>query len=146
MTDHLVIERTFVGAPERVYLALKDIDLLEHWLPPHPDMDAEITVVAEPGGVWRMHVPGELTFEGNFVDFELDTFVEYTWHATAITGRWAGVAARDEAAPASVVRIDLTPTEAGTALRLEHAGLDVDAPDEVAAIWDRCLGRLASII
>lgn len=147
MTETLIIERTFVGAPERVYQALTDIDLIEHWLVPHPDMDAEILIVFAPGGAWRLHVPDEFTFEGTMVDFREPEFVEFTWRATPAASRWLGLAVRDDSSEDfSTARFDLAATEAGTRLQLTHSGLDVLAVGEVESVWDRCLGRLASIL
>lgn len=104
MRDAILLEREFDAAPEQVWRALTDSDLLAQWLMPNTfrlEEGAEFTFTTNPApgfdGVVRCRVIG----------FEEHRSLTYSWRGGGVD---------------TVVEWTLEPVGAGTRLRLCHRG------------------------
>ncbi len=105
-TRAVVVEREFAHAPEKLWRALTQPHLIEDWLMKNdfaPKMGHRFQLRGEWGGVLDCEV----------LEIEPERTLAYTWNF-----------AHEDAAYAlqSVVTFTLTPTPAGTHLRMEQAG------------------------
>jgi uncharacterized protein YndB with AHSA1/START domain len=122
----VVVEREMAYPPEKIWRALTQPDLLEQWLMKNdfkPQVDHDFTLSADWGSV-----------VGRVMTVEPYTTLSYTWGAFGL---------------GSVVTWTLTPTAAGTHIRMEHAGF---RPDQQAAYhgaqagWPRFLTALEDVV
>jgi len=131
-TRAVVVERDFPFAPEKLWRALTQPHLIEAWLMKNdfaPSVGHRFNLSGDWGGVLDCEV---LTVEPNRT-------LAYTWDF-----------AHDDAAYnlKSVVTFTLTPTAAGTHLRVEQAGF---RPEQRQAFggalsgWTQFLGRLEEV-
>ena len=105
-TRAVVVEREFAHPPEKLWRALTQPHLIEDWLMKNdfaPKMGHRFQLRGEWGGVLDCEV----------LEIEPERTLAYTWNF-----------AHEDAAYAlqSVVTFTLTPTPAGTHLRMEQAG------------------------
>jgi uncharacterized protein YndB with AHSA1/START domain len=135
MTEPLsvVVERDLPHPPEKIWRALTRPHLIAEWLMKNdfaPAVGHKFNLRGEWGGVLDCEV---LAIEPN-------RMLSYTWNH-----------AHEQAAFAleSVVTFTLTPTEAGTHLRVEQAGF---RPDQRQAFggaglgWQKFLGQLEKVL
>lgn len=128
-TRSVVVEREFAHPPAKLWRALTQPHLIEAWLMKNdfaPVVGHSFNLRGDWGGVLDCEV----------LEIEPGRTLSYRWDFTS----------EDDAfALKSVVTFTLTPTEAGTHLRMEQAGF---RPDQKQAFggarfgWDKFLGNL----
>ncbi len=110
MTDHaasthtLIIEREFPYAPEKIWRALTESDLIQQWLMENdfePSVGRAFTLRMPPVLGWNGVIDGEV------LEVEPQRLLSYTWSSMGLK---------------SVVTFMLTATAAGTNLRMEQSG------------------------
>jgi Uncharacterized conserved protein len=125
-TRSVVVEREFPHPPERVWRALTEPHLIGEWLMEaefRPEVGHDFSMRAEWGSV-----------ECRVVEVEAHRRLAYTWGDTRLK---------------STVTWTLTPTAAGTRLRMEQTGFRDDQPryyQGAAAGWPNFLARLESLL
>jgi uncharacterized protein YndB with AHSA1/START domain len=143
MTDHssLRLERRFAAEPPAVFDALTDPDVLRRWWAVDPDdRTAEVEVDARPGGRYRLTMKSpdgsqRLTVGGEYREVEPPSRLVFTW-------RWE----TPDAAPETLVTIELAAREDGTELVLLHEGF-VNAEEQAkhehgwGAVFDTLVAR-----
>jgi uncharacterized protein YndB with AHSA1/START domain len=129
-THTLVIERELPHPPEKIWRAITQSNLIEQWLMKN---DFEPAV----GRAFKLRstpVPGwDGVIDGEVVTVESQRLLSYTWATMGMT---------------SVVTFTLTPTAAGTHLRLEQSGFpSTDSPYYKGASygWQSFLGKLEQV-
>ena len=126
-TRSVLVEREFPFPPERLWRALTTPHLIEEWLMKNdflPEIGHRFQLRGDWGGVLDCEV---LTIEPNRT-------LSYTW---------------DFAQLKSVVTFTLTPTGAGTHLRLEHAGFGKDQAQAFGGAmhgWRQNLAKLEQVL
>ena len=126
-TRTLVIERDFAHSPSKLWRALTESPLLAQWLLNNdftPEVGHTFQFRSEPVQGWN----GIIDCKVLLVD--PITQLSYTWGSMGMS---------------SVVLFILTPTTAGTALRMEHSGFGAnqDAAYKGATYgWQNFLGKL----
>lgn len=124
-----VVVSTTVAAPAPVvYGYFVDLDKLTRW------MGHDGTIVAEPGGIFRLHVTDQACAVGEFVELVPPERVVFTWG-------WEG----SELTPpgSSTVTVSLQPDGDATVVTLVHRGLCEGEDDRHEAGWTYFSGRLA---
>jgi len=130
-TRTLIIERELAHPPEKVWRALTEGTLIKQWL---MDNDFELAVGhkftfrSTPVPNWNGIIESEVLV------IEPMQKLAYTWSALGL---------------GSVVTFTLTPTDAGTRLRMEHSGFgsDQDAAYKGANYgWQKFLGGLDRVV
>ena len=135
MTDirTVVIERDIAHPPEKIWRALTEPHLIAEWLMKNdfrPDIGHRFNLMGEWGGVLDCEV----------LDIEPHRTLSYSWNFT-----------HDDAAfdLRSVVTFTLTPTAAGTHLRVEQSGF---LPEQKRAYggaklgWQQFLEKLETLV
>ena len=135
MTDirTVVIERDIAHPPEKIWRALTEPHLIAEWLMKNdfrPDVGHRFNLTGEWGGVLDCQV----------LDIEPHRTLSYSWNFT-----------HDDAAfdLRSVVTFTLTPTAAGTHLRVEQSGF---RPEQKQAFggaklgWQQFLEKLETLV
>ena len=135
MTDirTVVIERDIAHPPEKIWRALTEPHLIAEWLMKNdfrPDVGHRFNLTGEWGGVLDCEV----------LDIEPHRTLSYSWNFT-----------HDDAAfdLRSVVTFTLTPTAAGTHLRVEQSGF---RPEQKQAFggaklgWQQFLEKLETLV
>jgi uncharacterized protein YndB with AHSA1/START domain len=134
MTDTrtVTVEREFPHPPEKIWRALTQPHLIEEWLMKndfHPAVGHKFNLRGDWGGVLDCEV----------LELDANRTLSYSWN----------FAHEDPAfALESVVTFTLTPTKAGTVLRMEQAGF---RPDQKQAIgganygWQEFFGKLDQV-
>ncbi len=130
-TRSLIIEREFPHPPEKVWRALTESSLIEQWLMKNdfqPVAGHSFTLRADPTPNWNGVV------ECQVVAVEPCKTLSYTWGALGL---------------GSVVTFTLTPTAAGTHVRMEQSGF---RPDQEANYkgaqyrWQKFMGGLERVV
>ncbi len=140
----LRVERTLPASPQRVWHALTDAAALAAWFwPQHFGTTARVD--ARPGGELRIAAANGLAVSGRFREVEAPRRLVFTW-------RWDGDAAlagsdedqaEDEDDEETLVTIELSEADGGTALMLTHEGFATDSTrDDHHTGWSDCLDRL----
>ena len=135
MTDirTVVIERDIAHPPEKIWRALTEPHLIAEWLMKNdfrPDVGHRFNLTGEWGGVLDCEV----------LDIEPHRTLSYSWNFT-----------HDDAAfdLRSIVTFTLTPTAAGTHLRVEQSGF---RPEQKQAFggaklgWQQFLEKLETLV
>ncbi|MDB5802910.1 MAG: polyketide cyclase [Betaproteobacteria bacterium] len=130
-TQSVVVEREFAHAPEKIWRALTQGHLIEEWLMKNdfqPVVGHRFSLRGEWGGVLDCEV---LAVEPN-------KKLAYTWNF-------------DDPANGlkSVVTYTLTPTGAGTHLRMEQAGFKPDQPQNYNGAkvgWQQFYAKLEQVL
>jgi len=122
-TRSVVVERDIPHSPEKLWRALTEPHLLEEWLMKNdfrPVVDHKFRFTGDWGGV-----------DCQVMEVEPNRVLAYTWGAMGL---------------GSVVTWTLTPTEAGTHVRMEQAGFRLPEQRQayMGAIggWQRMFGAL----
>jgi len=136
-TRSVVVERELPHPPEKVWRALTQSELLADWMMPNdfqPVVGHRFQLTAQPVANWDGVVKGEV--------------LEVSPH-TRLSYRW-GVGGADAASGLStVVTLTLTPTEAGTHLRMEQSGFRPDQERNLQGAkygWQKFLGGLEQVL
>ena len=132
-TRTVVVERDIPHPPQKIWRALTQPHLIEEWLMKNdfkPSVGHRFNLRGEWGGVLDCEV---LAVEPN-------RELSYTWNF-----------AHDDAAfnLSSVVTFTLTPTSAGTRLRMEQAGFRPDQPQNYRGAqygWRRFFANLEQVV
>lgn len=122
----LVMERDLKHPPAKVWRALTEGDLLAQWLLPNdfqPVVGHEFTFRGEPKPHWDGIIPAEVLV------VEPPARLAYRWYD------W-------------IVTLTLTPTEAGTLLRMEQGEFGADEAAYAGARygWSMFLGKLDELL
>ena len=126
MSETVVVEREFRHPPEKLWRALTESSLIEDWLMANdfrPKVDHAFKFTADWGSV-----------EGRVLEIVPNRMLSYTWNAMGLE---------------SVVTFTLTPTVAGTRLRMEQEGFaSVSDQNYRGAImgWTRFLTNLEDVV
>jgi uncharacterized protein YndB with AHSA1/START domain len=124
----IVVEQQIDAPPATVYRYLTDSERWTRWQGAQADLDAR------EGGIFALLMENGMRARGQFVEFEADTRVVFTW----------GWVDRPGIPPGStIVTIDLVPSEGGTLLVLTHRDLPDDEVAPHRAGWELHLSRLA---
>jgi uncharacterized protein YndB with AHSA1/START domain len=128
VTD-VVVTRSIAASPETVFSFFADVERWLLWQGVGGEVDAQ------PGGSFRIRMPGGQVASGVFVEVVPHRRLVYTWG-------WEGDA--PPLAPGSTtVVVELEPDEAGTLLRLTHSGIDEPpVAEHHREGWERYLERL----
>jgi uncharacterized protein YndB with AHSA1/START domain len=129
VSEDVVVTRVIAASPATVFSFFTDVERWTAWQGAGGELDPR------PGGTLRIQMPGGQVASGEIVELVPHSRIVFTWG-------WEGDAPPIEPGSTTVV-VELEPDEAGTLLRLTHAGL---APPPVAehhrAGWERYLERL----
>jgi uncharacterized protein YndB with AHSA1/START domain len=137
----LVVTRRIAAPPERVFDAWLDPERLRVWMAPGhmPGSTARVAVDPRVGGAFRIDMVGGdgRVFEhvGTYLELDRPRRLCFTWISEGTEQR------------ASVVRVELTPVDGGTELRLTHTGL----PSEESARgheegWGELVDQLSTLL
>lgn len=120
--DAVVSEIDIAAPPERIFEALTDPAQLTRWFT-NPTCPIHLWEMdARRGGLYRYHTEkgaavvnhvSEFECHGEILEFDPPRVLVYTWF-----GNW-----HDNVAQRTVVRWELTPTQAGTHVKVTHSGL-----------------------
>jgi uncharacterized protein YndB with AHSA1/START domain len=131
-TRSLVIEREFPFPPEKLWRALTQPHLIEEWLMKNdfkPDVGHSFTFrIDPPQPNWNGVVDCKV------LSVEPQKTLSYTWGALGVE---------------TVVTWTLTPTSAGTQLRMEQSGFRSDQPQAYGGArygWQNFLGKLEQVL
>jgi uncharacterized protein YndB with AHSA1/START domain len=133
MTQTVVVERDFPHPPDRLWRALTQPHLMAEWLMKtdfRPDVGHLFTLTGDWGGVLdctvlTVHPERELSYTWNFAHDDPAYRLE------------------------SVVTFTLTPTAAGTRLRMEQAGFRPDQPQAFGGArmgWAAMFDKLGTVL
>ena len=126
MTDVFATEVDLPAPPEEVFRHLTDPAAMIRWMGQHA------TLKPVPGGAFEIDING-VPVRGQYLEIDPPHRVLVSW----------GVAGNPSMPPgATEVEFTLTPTPAGTRLRLIHRGLPPSQEDIHAAGWQHFLARL----
>lgn len=127
MTDVFATEVDLPAPPEVVFRHLTDPALMIRWMGQH----AALKPV--PGGAFEVDING-VPVRGQYLELDPPRRVRVSW----------GVAGNASMPPgATEVEFTLTPTPAGTRLRLVHRGLPPGQEEIHAAGWEHFIARLS---
>ncbi|HEX4031632.1 MAG TPA: SRPBCC domain-containing protein [Terracidiphilus sp.] len=130
-TRSVIVEKEFPHPPQKVWRALTESSLIAQWLMENdfqPLAGHSFTLRMAPAPNWNGVIDCQV------IAVEPGRTLSYTWGAFGLE---------------SVVTFTLTPTDAGTHLRMEHAGF---GPDQEAAYkganygWQKFLGGLEQVV
>jgi uncharacterized protein YndB with AHSA1/START domain len=127
VTDLFETEMDLNASVEDVFRHLTDPVAMIRWMGQHA------TLEAAPGGAFEVDING-VAVRGRYVEVDPPRRVVVSW----------GVAGNAELPPGSTeVEFTLTPTPAGTRLRLVHRNLPASQASMHAIGWEHFLARLA---
>ena len=130
-TRTLVIEREMPHPPEKIWRALTEGQLMEEWLMKNdfqPEVGHRFTFRSTPVPGWNGVIDCKVLV------VEPNARLSYTWGTMGME---------------SVVTWTLTPTDAGTHVRMEHSGFgsDQDAAYKGANYgWQKFIGNLERVV
>jgi uncharacterized protein YndB with AHSA1/START domain len=125
-------EMTIKASPETIFPYLVDPAKFVQW------MGTEATLVAEPGGEFRVLCGGVNPAAGEYLEV-------VPYERVVFTFGW-DLPEHPIPAGSSQVEITLTPVGASTLLRLVHSGLPEDAVSDHLGGWTYYLARLDSVV
>jgi uncharacterized protein YndB with AHSA1/START domain len=126
--DAVIVERHIAASPAVVYAYLTESDKWARW------QGIAAQLQPKPGGSFLMSMPGGLQASGRFLELVPEERVVFTWGWIDHPGVPPG---------SSTVRMDLTPDDDGTLVRLTHSGLPSTELEVHARGWHHYLPRLA---
>jgi uncharacterized protein YndB with AHSA1/START domain len=127
----VIVEKEYPQPPEKVWRALTDSSLIAQWLMNNdfePARGRAFTLRADPVPNWNGIIDCEVLAVDPF------TTLSYTWGTMGM---------------GSVVTFTLTPTEAGTHVRVEQAGFRPDQEQNYRGAmygWKSFLGKLEHVV
>jgi uncharacterized protein YndB with AHSA1/START domain len=134
-TRSVVVEREMPHPPEKLWRALTQPHLLEEWLMKNdfkPVVGHKFNLRTAPYGSWNGVVESEV------LAIEPNRTLTYTWDSGEGPMRVT-----------SVVTWTLTPTAAGTHLRMEQSGFRSDRPQNFQGAkygWQNFFGKLEQVL
>jgi len=139
--QNTIEEEIYIAAPpERVFQALTDPErLIQWWGQKGIYRSKQWTTEVKPGGKWRSAGTSErdgnpFEVHGEYLQIDPPRLLEFTWIAS-----WAEPMN-------TVVRIELTPSDGGTLLRLRHSGFTTAAQVQAHRGWPQVMGWLQSFV
>ena len=130
-TRSVIVEKEFPHPPEKVWRALTESDLIAQWL-----MKNDFQPVA--GHSFKLRADPVPNWDGvidcRVLAVEAGRTLAYTWGTLGLE---------------SVVTFTLTPTDAGTHVRMEHAGFPLNLEQAYKGAtygWQRYLGNLGRVL
>jgi uncharacterized protein YndB with AHSA1/START domain len=143
------INRTIAAAPERVYRAWLDPELLRRWIAPYDRVVTHAEVEERPGGRFAIYQEGEGAsiggMESEIVELEPNRRIVFNW-------RFVGPQREIEPGLDSRLTITFEPVAEGTELTLVHERLDAFAAahPEIAPLietgWGAVLDKLPAAL
>ena len=130
-TRSVVVEREMPHPPEKLWRALTQPHLIEEWLMKNdfkPDMGHRFHLRMEPQQSWNGVIDCEV------VEIDPNRTLSHTWAAMGV---------------GTAVTFTLTPTAAGTHLRVEQSGFGRDQAQAYAGAtygWKNFLGKLDQLL
>ncbi len=130
-TRSVIVEREFPHPPEKVWRALTESSLIEQWLMRNdfePLVGHSFTLRMDPVPNWNGVI------ECRVLAIDPGKALTYAWGALGLE---------------SVVAFTLTPTDAGTHLRMEHSGFRPDQEQAYKSAtygWQNFLGKLEPVV
>jgi uncharacterized protein YndB with AHSA1/START domain len=127
----VIVEKEFPHPPEKVWRALTDSSLIAQWLMRNdfePVTGHAFTLRADPAPNWNGIIDCEV------LEVDPSTTLSYTWGTMGM---------------GSVVTFTLTPTEAGTHVRVEQAGFRPDQEQNYRGAmygWKSFMGKLENVV
>jgi uncharacterized protein YndB with AHSA1/START domain len=134
-TRTVVVEREFSYPPEKLWRALTQPHLIAEWLMKNdfaPAIGHRFSLRTDPMPGWNGIVECEV------LEIEANETLSYTW-----------VSGEGPLAIESVVTLSLTPTGAGTLLRMEQSGFAADATQNFQGAkygWQAFMGKLDQLL
>jgi uncharacterized protein YndB with AHSA1/START domain len=125
------VEKEFPHPPEKVWRALTDSSLIAQWLKRNdfePVTGHAFTLRADPAPNWNGIIDCEV------LEVDPSKTLSYTWGTMGM---------------GSVVTFTLTPTEAGTHVRVEQAGFRPDQEQNYRGAmygWKSFMGKLENVV
>ena len=126
MTDAFATEVDLPARPEEVFRHLTDPAAMIRWMGQHA------TLEPVPGGAFEVDING-VPVRGQYLEIDPPRRVLVSWGVAGNVGMPPG---------ATEVEFTLTPTPAGTHLRVVHRGLPAGQEDMHATGWRHFLARL----
>jgi uncharacterized protein YndB with AHSA1/START domain len=127
----VIVEKEFPHPPEKVWRALTDSSLIAQWLKRNdfePVTGHAFTLRADPAPNWNGIIDCEV------LEVDPSKTLSYTWGTMGM---------------GSVVTFTLTPTEAGTHVRVEQAGFRPDQEQNYRGAmygWKSFMGKLENVV
>jgi uncharacterized protein YndB with AHSA1/START domain len=127
----VIVEKEFPHPPEKVWRALTDSSLIAQWLMRNdfePVTGHAFTLRADPAPNWNGIIDCEV------LEVDPSKTLSYTWGTMGM---------------GSVVTFTLTPTEAGTHVRVEQAGFRPDQEQNYRGAmygWKSFMGKLENVV
>ena len=127
----VIVEKEFPHPPEKVWRALTDSSLIAQWLMRNdfePVTGHAFTLRADPVPNWNGIIDCEV------LEVDPSKTLSYTWGTMGM---------------GSVVTFTLTPTEAGTHVRVEQAGFRPDQEQNYRGAmygWKSFMGKLENVV
>jgi uncharacterized protein YndB with AHSA1/START domain len=134
-TLSVVVEREIAHPPEKIWRALTQPHLIADWLMQNdfkPDTGHKFRLTTTPHGDWNGIIDCQV------LAVEPNKSLTYSW------GSGDGPLSQ-----ATIVRWTLTPTGAGTHLRMEHSGFRPDQPQNYQGAkygWQSFFGKLEQVL
>lgn len=119
---------TIEATPEVVFPYFTDPRKIVDW------MGSRATLSPEPGGIYRVECPFEMTARGEFVEVDPPRRVVFTWG-------WEGEGGMIGPGE-STVEVELVPLEGATRVQLRHFKLEGTTAERHEVGWVHYLGRL----
>ena len=125
-TCELRLTRYYGAAPEDVWAALTEPDSLARWLA------APVEIELRSGGAFRLRLAEGETMDGRVRSVDPPRTLEVDW--------------RRGAEEPSIIRFELSSDGDGTVLVLDHRRIEAKMGMRYAAIWERRLHELDSVV
>lgn len=143
--EPVVVEGYFAAAPDRVFDAWTNPDIVVKWFGSKPNSLHSADIDLRPGGAWRFVMSsgadGSNGFEGEYLDIEPDRRLVFSW--SHVIEKPGGV--RD-VTPHSRVEVDFSPKGGGTYVRLVHSAIQSDdARRGVGGGWEKGFGYMTDM-
>lgn len=144
--DPIVIEAYLAASHQDVFRAWTDPLVVKKWFGHKPYSLHSAAVDLRVGGVWRFIESNDeertTGFEGEYLAIEIDRRLAFTWSRVV-----AYATGEREATPESQVEIVLSPSGAGTDIRITHSAIG-DAPtrERFSGGWRRGMANLKATL
>jgi uncharacterized protein YndB with AHSA1/START domain len=129
----VVVERVLPAAPEAVFAAWTDPEVLHDWMSPSGHAEANVDV--REGGRFSIAMVGEgerIEHTGEYLVVDAPRRLSFTWTSSY--------------APNSVVTVTFAPHDDGTLVRLTHERMPADRAPSHEGGWGTMLERLGSLL